>query len=298
MFPTILDSSILATAKACKRKFLMEYIEHWKPIGTSVHLHAGGAFAHGLEAARHAFYVEKKPAEEAHALGMGALLTGYGDFECPEDSAKSATRMAGALGFYLDHYPLGADGATPIVLPSGRHGIEFSFAEPLPIAHPETGEPLIYCGRMDMLANFAEGLFVEDDKTTSSLGSTWSRQWSLRSQFTGYCWGAWKAANVKPQGVLVRGVSILKTKYETQQAITYRPDWMIDEWFSETCDLIEELIRDWKRSVFRKTSDSACTDYGGCAFRQVCESQNPQPWLDTYYERKQWNPLTREETKL
>lgn len=298
VFPLIFDSTILASAKACRYKFWLEYCADWKPKEVSVHLHAGASFASGLEAARQAYYTAGALAPEAEAIGMGALLKHYGDFQCPEDSAKSASRMAGALEFYFANYPLGRDGAEPITLPSGRRGVEISFAEPLPIMHPETGDPLLYCGRLDMAAKFANGIFVEDDKTTSSLGATWSKQWDLRSQFTGYCWGLWKAANIKPSGVLVRGVSILKTKYDTQEAITYRPDWMIDEWYSMTCDLIEDLVRDWKRGVWRKVLDHACTDYGGCTFRQVCQSREPEPWLNQYFIRRQWNPLTRKETLL
>lgn len=297
-FPDVFDSTIMSAARACPHKFFLEHLWDWKPSSSNVHLHAGGSFAKGLEVAREAFYTQGLPSLDAQALGLQALLTSYGDFECPDDSAKSASRMAGALEFYFDNYPLGEDGAEPIVLPSGRRGIEISFAEPLPIAHPETGDPLLYCGRLDMAVNYAGGLFGEDDKTTSSLGATWSKQWDLRAQFTGYTWGLWKAAGIKPQGMLIRGVSILKTKYDTQQAITYRPDYMIDEWFSNTCDLIEDMIRNWKRSYWRKDTDSSCVAYGGCPFRAPCMSNDPQAHLDTHYVRRHWNPLTREETLL
>lgn len=298
IFPSLWDSTMLSSAKSCWNKFFNEYIMHWKPKDLSVHLHAGASFASGLEAARAAFYVEGKSAADSEALGLGKLLTHYGDFECPADSAKSAARMAGAMEFYFDNYPLGADGANPITLASGKRGIEISFSEPLPLAHPVTGDPLLYCGRLDMAAHYAQGLFVEDDKTTSQLGATWSKQWDLRSQFTGYCWGLWKCAGIKPNGVLVRGVSILKTKYDTQQAITYRSDAQIEEWYQVTLDTIQEALARWKSGYWRKTLDHACSEYGGCAFRQPCLSPNPQPWLETYFERRLWNPLTREETLL
>lgn len=297
-FPTFFDSTMMSAAMSCRQKFFREYCENWKPKETSVHLHAGASFAAGLEAARTAFYVDRKSASESEALGLGTLLRHYGDFQCPADSAKSAERTAGAFEFYMDHYPLGGDGAEPITLPSGKRGIEISFSEPLPVAHPVTGDPLLYCGRLDMAAKFAQGLFVEDDKTTSQLGATWSKQWDLRSQFTGYCWGLWKAAGIKPNGVLVRGVSILKIKYDTQQAITYRHDWQIEEWFQKTIDLLEDLIRDWKRQYWRKSLDHACNEYGGCSFKQSCMVQQPQTWLATYFERRLWNPITREEVKL
>lgn len=296
--PTVLDSSIIATYKSCPHKFFLEYSMDWKPKVPSVHLHAGASFAKGLEVSRNAFYGEGKSTDEAESLGIGAMLAHYGDFECPPDSAKSAERTAGALEFYFDHYPLGADGAEPITLPGGKRGIEISFAEPLPIKHPITEEPFIYAGRLDMAATFAQGLFVEDDKTTSQLGATWSRQWDLRSQFTGYCWGLWKAAGIKPNGVLVRGISILKTKYDTQQAITYRPDFMIDEWYQVLLDTVEDMVHQWKREWFRKDLDHACTEYGGCAFKQPCMSPEPQSWLETHFERRRWDPITRIETKV
>jgi hypothetical protein len=204
--------------------------------------------------------------------------------------------MLGAFEFYFSNYPL--DHTTPpIILPGGRQAIEFSFAEPLPILHPETGNPLIYCGRMDAILAFAGGNFICDEKTTSSLGPTWSRQWDLRAQFTGYAWGCGKAG-IHIDGALVRGVSILKTKYETQQAISYRPEWQIDRWYSELLDWIEDMIRDWKRGKFRHSLDHACADFGGCAFRLACSSQDETSWLETSFERRFWNPLTRVETLL
>src|SRR3990172_3080600 len=233
------------------------YISQWKPKGLSIHLHAGASFAKGLEVARRAFYEEGKAPDTAIAEGLGALLTAYGNFECPPDSAKSAERMAGAYGFYFENYPLNHEDCVPVDLPGGKRGIEFSFAHPIPLNHPTTGNPLVYCGRMDMLAIFAGGVFIEDDKTTSSLGATWSRQWDLRSQFTGYAWGC-REAGIRADGVLVRGVSILKTKYDTQQAISYRPEWQVDRWYSETLLWIEDMIRCYQTGVWRHNFDHAC----------------------------------------
>src|SRR5882757_516765 len=148
-FPAVLDSTIMAAFKSCEQKAYLEYIEHWKLRDQSVHLHAGASYAAGQEATRTAFYVEGLSPEASLAAGMAALLTHYGDFECPSDSAKSAERTAGALEFYYSHYRLGEDRAIPITLPGGKLGIEFSFLEPLNIPHPTSGEPLLYSGRMD-----------------------------------------------------------------------------------------------------------------------------------------------------
>lgn len=296
-FPEVLDSTIIAAARSCGRKVELEFFDHWRSREPSVHLHAGAAYAAGIEKARVAYYVEGMDAETSVALGIQKCLEAYGDFDCPDDSAKSASRTAGALEYYFSRWPLGVDDAIPIKLPSGKHGIEFSFAEPLDILHPETGNPLIYCGRMDMICNKNGQVLGEDDKTTSQLGASWPRQWDLRSQFTGYCWGA-RRAGIPLQGFLVRGVSILKTKYDAAEAITYRPDWQIERWEKQLYRDVQHLLQQWEEGYFHFNLDHACAEYGGCPFKQVCLMREPEQMLEQMYQRRKWNPITREETVL
>lgn len=296
-FPHVFDSSMLAALKSCEKKFSNEYIQHYKPKDQSVHLHAGASFAKGLEVARESFYVQHHDSESSIALGLAALLASYGDFDCPEDSAKSASRMAGAYEFYFENYPLRQNEEAPITLPGGKRGIEFSFAHPLPILHPETGDPILYVGRLDMLMDFAGGVFMEDDKTTSQLGATWSRQWDLRAQFTGYAWGC-EQSGIHVDGAVIRGVSILKTKYDTQQAVSYRPEWQISRWYDEMLTWIERAKSAYASGRYLHNLDHACAEYGGCSFRQACSSEDERPWLEINFERREWNPVLRQETKL
>ena len=296
-FPTVIDSSMLGSWKSCQQKFNYGYIQEWKPTGQSVHLVAGKAFAQGLEVARKAFYVEGKSADDAIAAGIGALITAYGDFVCPPDSAKSLERMMGAFEFYWQHYPLGNPQSHPIEMPGGRLGIEFTFCHPLPILHPQTNDPLLYSGAMDAIYNHAGDIYIIDEKTTTQLGATWSRQWDLRAQFTGYAWGC-REAGIRVAGAIVRGVSILKTKYDTQEAITYRPAWQVDRWYQEMIRNVELMIQTWKANSYLHDLDSACAEYGGCSFRQCCTAQDDSSWLSTYFERRHWDPVARLETVL
>lgn len=610
-FPSVLDASLISTFRACPQKAFLEYVQHWKPKSPSIHLHAGKAYASALEATRRAFYLEGKSSSESAEIGLGTLLREYGDFECPEDSAKSASRMAGALEFYLHSYPLESDAAVPVTLPDGGKGIEVGFAEPLPINHPETGDPLIYTGRLDMMVNYAGAIYGLDDKTTSSLGASWSKQWEMRcfsedtevltnsgwkkicdleemeeiaqwnqglvefvvpsdvhstrtaegtmvqisgqkveqlvtpnhrmhlnlrrggarvvlagdllsqdahhsiptagilqnevalpdafqkylvatqadgslqyskgrvdsgqghrehmpfpatrftfvkrrkyerlieilaelgakwteqidsagrfivhisgfepcqehlmlclnekkefnpkilpmitstfvnelqywdgwasqyyttskhnadfvqtaahcqglrgsvkkkvagtvsyvvvisdsseaklqslsikrvpyegnvwclsvpssfllvrrngvisvsgnSQFTGYCWGAARLG-FPLSGFLVRGVSILKTKYDTQQALTYRPQWMIDRWFEQLNRDILDMIECWESGIWDYNLDASCEAYGGCPFKKVCLAADPENWLATGFERRRWDPVARTENLI
>jgi len=311
-FPHVIDSSMLSAFKACPYKAYLSYFEHWHPKFESVHLIAGGAFAKGIEVARKMFYEQGINRQDAEAGGLLALLEAYGDFDCPVDSNKSAEKMAGALEFYYANYPLGDDGAEPILMPNGRRGIEFSFAEPLDIAHPLTGDPLLYSGRADMIANFAGGVYNFDEKTTTQLGQKWSQQWDLRSQFTSYCW-AGRRSNIPMQGTIVRGISILKNKYETQQAITYRAPWELDQWEWLLYRQLKKMIDLWREGEYDRdldggctragnpwdrNTDTACNDYGGCQFRQVCKAKNPYEMLETDFSRRVWDPLQHKEVSI
>lgn len=327
-FPDIIDASMLSTYKSCARKFYLTYLEHLKGKEPNVHLHAGKSFASGIEAARRAYYegkystvilneakdivgydyASKDPgdAESSVAEGLKVLMREYGNFSCPPESAKSLERMAGALEFYYTSYPLEHDSAVPIEMPGGKRGIEFSFALPLPLKNPDTGDPILYCGRMDAITAFASGHFVTDEKTATSLGPSWARQWDLRSQFTGYCW-ATREHGIRCDGVLVRGISILKTKYDTQQAVSYRPDWQIDRWYANMLVVVQRLIDEYvalcksgvlSETLFEHNLDDACTSYGNCAFYDACRSEDATSWLVTNFQRKKWNPLLRTETVI
>lgn len=296
-FPMVIDSTILSAFRSCPQRAFREYVQHYKTRNQSIHLHAGAAFARGLEVARKSFHTEGLDAQTSVAEGLRALVEFWGDYEAPDDAAKSLTRMLGALEYYFSVWPLDNDEAPPATLPSGEKAIEFSFNEPLDIRHPESGDPILYCGRMDMIAEYAGGLFGEDDKTTSSLGASWAKQWDLRSQFTGYCWGA-QRSGLLLQGFLVRGVSILKTKYDHMPAITYRPEWFIDRWLEQTHRDITRMIQCWESGWWDYSLDAACNEYGGCIFKNICLSKDPEPWLQSQFERRVWDPVGRTEVIL
>lgn len=295
-FPDVIDSTLIAAFRSCPARAKMQYFDHWKPRGNSVHLVAGAAYARGLEVARRSYYYQHDK-DKALADGVKALLEAYGDFQCPDDSAKSPSRMAGALEYYFSKYGWDTDEAQPHVI-AGAPCIEFSFAEPLPVNNPQTGNPLIYSGRADMIAQYAGGLWVLDDKTTGQLGASWLNQWGLRSQFTAYSWAAQKVG-IPTSGVLVRGLAILKRGYNTEQVYTTRSKWEIDRWLGQVCRDVERMKESWQNGYWDYNLDHACTEYGGCIFAQnVCKSPSPADWLPMYFERRRWDPLTRTETLL
>lgn len=295
-FPQVISNSIRSNFVACEAKFHYGFVRNISPAGTSVHLHAGGAFAHGVEATRRSFYERGTSADEAIGKGVEELLLFYGDYECPPESAKSAERMAGALEFYFSRYPLDTDYLQPW---SDGHstGIEFSFAIPLPILHPETGEPILYSGRFDMLATEQRSgsLFIVDEKTATQLGPSWSKQWELDAQFTSYCWGAREFG--KPvAGAVIRGVSILKTKYDSVECHIQRSNFAIDRWYAQLLRDVQRMVEIWRSGQFDYQLDKgSCGGYGGCSYLPLCSSPDPERWIPIQFEPRVWHPMLREE---
>ncbi len=293
-FPPVIDSTMLASW-ACPVKFQRAHIHRYAPSANkSIHLIAGGAYAKGLEVARKAYWNGAHP-EDCLIEGTAALIKEYGDAD-PGDTAKSLDRMIGAMEYYFNVYPLDTDDAR-IATVGGVPAVEWSFGLPLPFNHPDTGEPLLYAGRTDLLCDFAGGLYALDDKTTSKLGASWSRQWELRGQFTGYGWAA-RELGIRLAGTLVRGLCILKGGgYNSAQAIVNQPDWKIDRWVQHRDQIITQMLESYRTGTYHFALNEECNSYGGCTFKQVCNvpPEHQIQWLDSNYVEHSWNPLTHEE---
>lgn len=287
----------------CPRRFFWRYILHLVPNRPNTHLHAGKAYARGLEVARKAYFGEGVSEQEAIGRGAIALTKEYGDY-VPEEpwSGKTIEGMLGAFATYFVHYPLASDPLQPIKIGSFL-GVEFSFALPLRATrNPQTGENVIYMGRCDMLAELCEMRYVVDDKTTSRLGKSWHDKWAMRAQFTGYCWAA-NEFGMAMDGAIVRGVSILPTGFGVAQTVSLRPQWMINAWQMAVRSDLERMARMWEASarqvVLRRQmepwtqalGDACCAYNSACPYLMLCESEDPEPWLEGYYIEHRWSPV-------
>lgn len=294
-FPLYIDSSMRAAFAACPQKFAYSHIEHLAAKHLSEHLHFGKVLAAGVETARRGYYDLGMVPEEALEEGRLKILEDWQEYQPKwswqgSPNAKTLDGAIAAIEAYFSAWPLDTDYLIPYK-EAGRSAIEFSFAFPLPVNHPETGEPILYVGRFDMLAmnRQMKALFGLDEKTTGGIGPTWPKQWSLRSQFTGYCCAA-RHYDFPVAGMVVRGIAVLKTQIKTVEAITYRPEWTINRWLRQLCQDIERMKEQWKSGDWDMSLDGACSHYGGCPFMPLCEAPNPKPWKKDYIKYK-WNPL-------
>ena len=302
-FPTLLDSTMLSCFDSCERKFFYEFICHLAPLAISPHLHAGGAFARGIEIVRRSYYEQHRPLPAALADGARALITFHGDFNPKLAPIKSCENMLAALYSYFETYPPATDPYQPLIFPSGKPAVEFTFAIPTEVSHPETGEPLLYAGRADMIALYNDSLMcLVDEKTTGSISTKWADKWAMRGQFMGYCYAA-QQSGYPISHCLIRGIGILKTKFSHIETLEHYPNFQLDAWWRTLNIKLERMVAAWEsgladdinalaRSYIQSYGDG-CSSYAGCMFLDLCTSPDPTQRFSSYQERH-WNPIEKD----
>jgi hypothetical protein len=281
----------------CPELFKRQFVDNLRLAEqNSVDLHFGACFARGMEFARKYFYVRGWTPEDSFEMGVGGMEEMWGNFQAPTGSNKTLPRLIGALRYYFERWPLENEELTPV-----EGGIECSFAIDLPILHPETGLPLQYAGRFDMLATDSNGrYYIVDEKTTGRLGDSWYLQWDMDSQMTGYIWAVknWPTMYLEPDVEVmaqVRGVSILKNDYGHAEVNVVRSQHMIDEWYEQLLHDVQHMIVCWKSKWWDQSFSQACTDYGRvCEYAMLCKSADAERLIEGNYKEVIWNPLGHE----
>lgn len=295
--PIYFSSSMRDSFKACRRKFYYEYVRNRQPSSKSIHLHAGGAFAAACEAVRIARYHHQRTWRESLLDGTRVLMQRWGESDSVDlaGTGKSMENMVCALWSYFEHFGLDQDTIHPFIKHDGSPAVEHSFAIPIEgTKHPETGEPFLYVGRFDMLAERNGILYVVDEKTTSAMGEQWAKQWPLRGQFIGYAWAA-QSFGHPVAGAIVRGTKITNSgNLGHAECLIQIPPYLIDKWLEQLKRDLNELTQCYTENRWDYEFASACGSYGGCPFQLVCESRFEDPWLDSNYESRTWNPVTGE----
>ena len=317
--PNHLDSTMISCFRSCPNKYLREFVQGFRPPGVSIDLHAGGCFAHALEVVRKGVWENNLHLSDALERSHAAYLVEWGDFVIPEfkKTGKTMDRVWEAVVDYFAQYPPLTDHIRPYMTADGKPTFEYTFAIPLePCITPEDaaqllrdggsldglfpthpdGSPFLYTGRFDMLGEMSGRPVVEDDKTSGkTAGANWAEQWDLRSQFLGYVW-ACQQGGMELDTVVVRGISILKTLIGHAEAVkTYTP-FMVSKWHEQLRRDVWRLRRCWDETYFDFNLGDACTSFGNCMFQTVCQSPNPETWLNEFVVRK-WNPLDKNPIK-
>lgn len=292
--PQVVDSTMLSDFRSCPRKFYLSFVRKLGHPGLSVHLRAGGAFAKALEVARQ-YYVQGADPTEAEALGLMALIKNYGDYIPPDKHKNKSLEMTiSAYLSYLERWPLETDPMRIMVI-QGTHAIEFSFALPMPVNHPETGDPFLFAGRADCFMQYGRTVLVDDEKTTSYFTHNWADQWKLRAQFMAYTYAA-REFGFKADGALVRGTAFKLSGIEHAEVIIQIIPDRLKRWYEQTVRDLERMVRLWHEDYFDYNFGDSCNAYGGCTFKHLCSVEDPEKWIEPLgFVERIWDPLHRQE---
>lgn len=294
------DSTSLATWLDCERKYQLTMIENWVPRSRSVHLRFGGHYATALET-----YHKRRALGEDHETALrnvvettlvaswshdrdseGNRISGTGTAEEFTDNAKTRENLIRTIIWYLEHYK--EDTMTTFIKADGIPAVEYSFSLPV-------DNDIILAGHIDRLVNYAEGIYIQDQKTTgSTISAHYFKQFSPHTQMSLYTFAGRIIYSAPVKGVIIDAAQIAVGFSRFERGITMRTPEQLTEWYEGAMLHIQAARKATKENHF-PMRPSSCSNYGGCMFRDVCAlSPTVRPnALAADFEKRVWDPLQR-----
>lgn len=313
------DNSSMSILKECPRKYQLAIIEGWIPKRSAAPLVFGGLLHRYLEA-----YDRRRLAGEPHYDALCAVVSQaltetvrrvnglvLPDGEVREvppgtegakellifwhgDNNRTRKTLVRTIIWYTEQFSAG-DPLKTVQLASGHAALEISFRFLLPVQSPD-GDPFIWCGHIDKIAQFGEDLYVQERKhTASTLGDWYFVRYSIDSQTSGYL-TAGKVLLEKPiAGIIVDACQVAVTFSRVHRHIVPRTEAQLNEWLANTIEWINMAAFYIQRYGTKPwpLNESSCHKFSGCQFRPVC-GRDPgvrQMVLDQNFTKKRWNPL-------
>jgi hypothetical protein len=307
LFPIILSNTDMSLWSQCQLRWFRERCQNLRRSSArNINLEAGGAFAKGMEVTRKAFYEKKLPSSEAVQLGYDEILKVMYERQATDDTLKSPERMALALLEYFKEFPLVNEEVVPSQMEDGSHGIEHKMTAELPILHPELNVPLIFKGKLDMLATSMGRTYIVDEKTTKAISYNQGDLLQTQGQFIGYAWLA-RQLGITVVGVKVRKVAIQIKEIKVKEFEVPITDFMINAWEQAMFQKVSEMVKFYGdvikgtdfRIAFTPDYSNGCTAYHSvCPFTAGCTSKYGENFLATEFEQLVWDSEARQEVPL
>lgn len=296
------DATSVELAQTCMRKYYYRMILGVAPRSTSVHLVFGGIYASALET----FYklrAENIPYEEALRLIVRGALTQSWEHErdsggkripgtgqpVPFDhAAKTRSTLIRSIIWYVEEFGDESDSAVRThYLADGTPAVELSFAL-------EFADDVIYCGHLDRVIEYAGQLHWMDQKTSGRpINDFFYQQFELHNQFSGYTWAGQIILKSPIKAGIVDGAYITAGYTAFGRGFVTRTKDQIDEWYENTVYTIQ-----WARQLTREKKFpmnlTACGNYGGCPYRELC-ARSPkvrEHYLQSNFKQlPAWSPI-------
>lgn len=311
------DGTSLELAQTCLRKYYYTMIRGIKPRRESVHLLFGGLYATALEHFYKYRALGQSTDEALREVIREALIGSWNYEDCSQcggdgqlgddldcgacdglghqslgpkhfdDTKKTRVNLIRTIVWYIEQFgDETEDGIKTYHLQNGKPAVELSFTL-------ELDDELLYCGHLDRVVDFGGHLYVMDQKTTGgTVGTYYFDQFSPNNQMSGYSWAGQAILGSPVRGVIIDAAQIAINFTRFERGITTRSKDQLEEWYDSALWTIKlarqaTALNQWPMNL------SACGNYGGCPFRQLC-SRSPavrENYIKSDYNEHNWDPL-------
>lgn len=289
------DATSLNNFMKCPRYYEFVNLQGWQPVNKSVHLIFGGVYATALEHFYKHLAKGADPIEATRLVVREALISTW-DYDAgePWDSghhAKTRETLIRTIVWYLDQFYLSDPGNDlPVIhLEDGSPACELSFAVPF------EGDYL-WCGHIDRMVSYAGDPMVMDQKTTgATVSGYFFEQFTLDAQMSGYTFAASIGYDIPVKGVIIDAAQIAVGFTRFGRGFVTRSESQLAEWQITTAHYIEQARIAHDSGIYHMNTTS-CNDYGGCAFRRICQrspEHRPNFLAADFVQRPRWDPLQR-----
>ena len=170
------------------------------------------------------------------------------------------------MRWYIEHFGSPDDNAPQTYhLVDGKPAVELSFSF-------ELSSTTILCGHLDQVVEFQGDKFVMDQKTTGSALSTYYfTQFDLDNQMSCYSLAGSVILDTPVKGVIIDAAQIGVNFTRFARGFTFRNKAQLAEWTQNVNDVIMRMHQ-YHDQDFYPMNLSACGNYGGCPFAQICKT--------------------------
>lgn len=296
------DSTSLGLLKTCPRKYFLSMVLNWQPKRRSYHLSFGIYFHSAIEHYEKLMALGVDPEtgevldpEPLHEIAVRsairqALIDSWGYEPDPGKNDKTRYNLIRTLVWYFEHYGLN-DNCKTVILSNGKPAVELSFRFNI-------DNDLILCGHLDRIVEFGDGRYVMDHKTAGSTitgisGDYYFKRYNPDNQMTLYATAAAIAFESPVKGLFIDAAQVAVGFSAFARGVTYRSVHHLEE-FLQGLYSYRKAAEGFTRQGFWPMNESACGNFGGCHFREVC-AKSPlvrDRFLATdFTQDKPWNPL-------
>lgn len=240
----------------------------------------------------------------------------------PEGDFRNLDQAVACLTKYNKTYPTES---FEIIEVAGHRGTETPFAVPFgeleiqkelcvqdvnPEIDPEPKMkfidtlPVVFTGRIDLVIQDANGIWLMDHKTSSIGGSNLFAPFYIDSQFKGYAWALKQllGQDSYPSGVLINAL-INRRPTRTGKSIEFLRDTItftkdvIEEWHTSFMTTLQLYLACIEVQQFPMQTPACVSKYGRCEFYDVCQLPLAQRDLmlnSGNYVDRTWDPITQD----